>query len=622
MVGAGHAGCEAALASARMGCSVLMLTIDLDGIAKMPCSPSIGGVAKAQLVKEIDALGGDMAKITDKTAIQYRTLNTKKGPAVQSTRTQNDKINYHKAMKEVLEKTPNLEIKQAMAERLVIEGNHVAGIEDQTGFGYQADAVILATGTFLNGLVHIGFNSIRAGRAGDFASYGLAEDLKGLGFKMGRMKTGTPARLKRSTIDFSKFKLQEGDQDPVPFSLFTKEKNRTQLPCFIGHTNKESHRIVRDNLKHSALYGGRISGIPARYCPSIEDKVVRFSDRDKHQVILEPEGLNTEEMYASGLGNSLPMDVQISFIRSVHGLEEAELMRPAYAIEYDYIDPLQLFPALETKIINRLYMAGQINGTSGYEEAAAQGLWAGINAASKIQKRPPFILDRSRAYMAVMVDDLVTKGTDEPYRMFTSRAEYRLLLREDNAAQRLMEYGNRLGLINDDTLKEMKEAQRKISGEVKRIKQTIILPSKYLNEYLTKTGTTALKDAAPLDQLLKRPQLGYRDLAALEGDTREIDPFIARQAEIEIKYEGYIQRQLKDVEKFKNLENIKIPPDVNYFSVQGISNELREKLTRVRPLTLGQASRIPGITPAAISVMMVYLKKRGAWNHEDSGNYL
>jgi tRNA uridine 5-carboxymethylaminomethyl modification enzyme len=612
VVGAGHAGCEAALAAARMGCSVLTMTIDLDGIAKMPCSPSIGGVAKGQLVKEIDALGGEMARVTDKTAIQYRTLNTKKGPAVQSSRTQNDKIRYHIAMKEVLEKEPNIDIKQAMVERLVVENNHIVGIEDQTGFGYQAPAVILATGTFLKGLIHIGFTSIRAGRAGEFASYGLPEDLKRLGFTLGRMKTGTPARLKKSTIDFTRFDPQEGDANPRPFSLFTKEIKTPQIPCYIGHTNKKSHQIVRENLRRSALYGGKITGVPARYCPSIEDKVVRFSDRDKHQIILEPEGIDTEEIYASGLGNSLPMDVQIPFVRSVEGLEEVEIMRPAYAVEYDYVDPLQLFPTLETKLIKGVYMAGQINGTSGYEEAAAQGIWAGINAASKTQERPPFLLDRSEAYMAVMVDDLVTRGTEEPYRMFTSRAEYRLLLREDNADQRLMERGNELGLIDDETLKGMKERHREISTGVHRIKSTVITPSKKVNDYLLKMGSSPIKNAATLDQILKRPELSYKDIATLDGQPKEIDEGIAHQVEIEIKYEGYIQRQLRDVERFKNNERIRIPPGFDYTKVHGLSNELREKLSSIRPISLGQASRIPGITPAAITVIMIYLKKAGS----------
>jgi len=612
VVGAGHAGCEAALAAARMGCCVLILAIDLDGVAKMPCSPSIGGVAKGQLVKEIDALGGEMAKVTDKTAIQYRLLNTKKGPAVQSSRSQNDKIRYHITMKKVLEKEPNIDVKQAMVERLVVENNHVAGIEDQTGFGYQAPAVILATGTFLSGLVHIGFTAIKAGRAGEFASYSLPENLQQLGFVLGRMKTGTPARLRQSTIDFSKFERQDGDESPRPFSLFTKEINTTQIPCYLGHTNKRSHQIVRDNLERSALYGGRITGVPARYCPSIEDKIVRFSARDKHQIILEPEGLETEEIYASGLGNSLPMDIQIPFVRSVVGLEETEIMRPAYAIEYDYVNPVQLFPTLETKRTKGLYMAGQINGTSGYEEAAAQGLWAGINAASKIQGRSPFLLDRSEAYMAVMVDDLITRGTNEPYRMFTSRAEYRLLLREDNADQRLMEKGNELGLIDNDALKDMKERQKEISHEVQRIKRTVVAPSQKVNDYLVKVGSSPLQQATSLGQILKRPELHYEDVEALDGHHESIDEHIVQKVEIEIKYEGYIQRHLKEVEKFKNLEKIKIPLDFEYHSVHGLSNELCEKLSTIKPISLGQASRIPGITPAAISIIMIYLKKGGS----------
>nr|WP_319495371.1 tRNA uridine-5-carboxymethylaminomethyl(34) synthesis enzyme MnmG [uncultured Desulfobacter sp.] len=605
VVGAGHAGCEAALAAARMGCDTLLLTIDMDKIAAMPCSPSIGGTAKGQLVKEIDALGGWMAKISDASAIQYRTLNTRKGPAVQSTRTQNDKNMYSRHMKHVLEKAENLDLKQAMVESLIVENNEVKGIVDNTGFEYLAASVVITTGTFLRGTVHIGASKIQAGRAGEFASTGLALSLESMDLEMGRMKTGTPPRLHADSIDFSQFNVHGSDQVIKPFSFSTTQVTTPMLPSFMGQTNPDTHAIIRNNLKYSALYGGHIKGQSARYCPSFEDKVVKFPDRDSHHVILEYEGIDSKEIYASGLGNSLPLEIQYQVVRSVKGLEQAQIMRPAYAIEYDYVSPLELTPALETKKVRGLFLAGQINGTSGYEEAGAQGLWAGANAAAKILGRPPFILDRSQAYIGVMVDDLVTRGTKEPYRMFTSRAEYRLLLREDNADLRLARIGYEYGLTDQVRLDEVRRIKEATKKELERVNQAVVKPSDETNAFLTGHNSNPIDTGVPLSQLLKRAELNYDLLQQIAPAPKPVQERAARQVEIEIKYEGYIRRQYNEIKKFEDLERIKIPTEFSFDVAHGLSNEIREKLNRINPASLGQASRIDGMTPAAISVLMV-----------------
>jgi tRNA uridine 5-carboxymethylaminomethyl modification enzyme len=592
-----------------MGCSTILFNINLDSIALMSCNPAIGGLAKGQLVKEVDALGGEMGKIADKTAVHFRLLNASKGPAVQSSRFQCDKQLYRLAMKAVVEKEKNLHLRQTLIDRIVVENGRAVGVEDHIGVFYRGKALIITTGTFLNGLIHVGTVHYPAGRAGEIASIHLAESLRNLGFEMGRMKTGTPPRLRASTIDFSKLERQDSDPDPEPFSFTTEKLRKERLPSYFSYTTKETHLLIRENIMFSPLYSGAIKGISARYCPSLEDKVMRFSDKDRHPVVLEYEGIDTEEVYAKGLGNSMPQDLQEQIIHSVPGLEEAEVMRSAYAIEYDFVQPTQLRQTLETKLVTGLYLAGQINGTSGYEEAAAQGLWAGINAACAIQGKNPFVLDRSEAYMGVMVDDLVTRGVDEPYRMFTSRAEYRLILREDNATIRLMGKGYELGLISQDHYERLKEKVRKVEEGTHRLSSVKLFPTAEVNTTLQAIGTAPIKNPITLYQLLKRSELSYDDLKVFAGWEPITDKQVKKQIRIEAKYEGYIKRQIESIGKMKTLEEKKIPKTMDYDAVPGLSNELKIKLTRVEPATIGQAERIPGMTQAALTAILVFMKK-------------
>jgi len=610
VIGAGHAGCEAALASARMGCSTLLLTMNLDTIAQMSCNPAIGGLAKGQLVKEIDALGGEMAKIIDRTGIQFRILNRSKGPAVRGTRAQADKQRYRLAMKESLEKQPLLDVQQGLVEKIIVMNECAVGIETNIGVQHRSTAVIITVGTFLKGLIHIGLVHYPSGRAGEFPSDGLSDSLRSIGFEIGRLKTGTPARLNGKTIDFSGMKSQHGD-DPTPFFSFTENNHPLpQLPCYLTYTNTETHKIIKANLDRSPLYTGVIKGVGPRYCPSIEDKVMRFSERERHQVFLEPEGLDTGEYYANGVSTSLPFDIQVQMYRSIRGLEEVEIMRPAYAIEYDYVPPSQITHSLETKQVAGLYLAGQINGTSGYEEAAAQGLMAGINAALKIQKRPFLILDRAEAYIGVLIDDLVTRGTNEPYRMFTSRAEYRLILREDNADLRLRQKGRELGLVSEDIYTQFLDKKRRIALETARLTNAWVKPSPNINAVLSERGSSELFQETSLEQLLKRPELCYGDIAKIRPAPEPVKDDIAEQVEIQIKYEGYIQRQFQQIKRFSALEQKKIPVDMDFDAITGLGAEVRQKLKLVRPISLGQALRISGVTPAAISLIMVALEKR------------